>query len=156
MTYLPDFVGDDFIIECKGLITDSFPLRWKIFKYILMQQNSKYRLYLVRNQKQVDELVNMLRDEKHTKKEIEESVVMWKLEKSSMPTDKKRYENLIKVVEPLILSGTILYSDFIEKLIEEFEKIQEDHKVDIEERKKQIDNVFQNVTDYFTKFNKED
>ena len=64
MTYLPDFVGDDFIIECKGLITDSFPLRWKIFKYILMQQNSKYRLYLVRNQKQVDELVNMLRDEK--------------------------------------------------------------------------------------------
>ena len=64
MTYLPDFVGDDFIIECKGLITDSFPLRWKVFKYVLMQQNSKYRLYLVRNQKQVDELVNVLRDEK--------------------------------------------------------------------------------------------
>lgn len=92
---------------------------------------------------------------KYTKKEIKESVVMWKLERSSMPTDKKRYKDLITVIEPLILSGTILYSDFIEKLVEEFEKIQENRKVDIEERKKQIDNVFQNVTDYFTNFNKE-
>ena len=64
MTYLPDFVGKDFIIECKGLIGDSFPLRWKIFKYILMKQNSNYKLYLVRNQKQVDELVKKLRDGK--------------------------------------------------------------------------------------------
>ena len=64
MTYLPDFVGKDFIIECKGLIGDSFPLRWKIFKYTLMKQNSNYKLYLVRNQKQVDELVKKLRDEK--------------------------------------------------------------------------------------------
>lgn len=64
MTYLPDFVGKDFIIECKGLIGDSFPLRWKIFKYTLMKQNSNYRLYLVRNQKQVDELVKELKDGK--------------------------------------------------------------------------------------------
>lgn len=61
MTYLPDFVGKDFIIECKGLICDSFPLRWKIFKYTLMKQNSHYKLYLVRNQKQVDELINKLK-----------------------------------------------------------------------------------------------
>ena len=61
MTYLPDFVGKDFIIECKGLMGDSFPLRWKIFKYILMKQNSNYKLYLVRNQKQVDELINKLK-----------------------------------------------------------------------------------------------
>lgn len=64
MTYLPDFVGKDFIIECKGLIGDSFPLRWKIFKYTLMKQNSNYKLYLVRNQKQVDELVKELKDGK--------------------------------------------------------------------------------------------
>lgn len=61
MTYLPDFVGKDFIIECKGMMGDSFPLRWKIFKYTLMQSNSNYRLYLVRNQKQVDELVAKLK-----------------------------------------------------------------------------------------------
>ena len=64
MTYLPDFVGKDFIIECKGLMGDSFPLRWKIFKYTLMKQNSNYKLYLVRNQKQVDELIKKLKDEK--------------------------------------------------------------------------------------------
>lgn len=62
MTYLPDFVGKDFIIECKGLMGDSFPLRWKIFKYTLMKQNSNYKLYLVRNQKQVDELIKKLKD----------------------------------------------------------------------------------------------
>lgn len=61
MAYLPDFVGKDFIIECKGLIGDSFPLRWKIFKYTLMKQNSNYKLYLVRNQKQVDELIKKLK-----------------------------------------------------------------------------------------------
>ena len=64
MTYLPDFVGKDFIIECKGLIGDSFPLRWKIFKYTLMKQKSNYKLYLVRNQKQVDELINKLKNER--------------------------------------------------------------------------------------------
>ena len=60
MTYLPDFVGKNFIIECKGLVTDSFPLRWKIFKYYLKQENKDYKLILVRNQKQVDEMVNEL------------------------------------------------------------------------------------------------
>lgn len=60
MTYLPDFVGKNFIIECKGLVTDSFPLRWKIFKYYLKQENKNYKLFLVRNQKQVDEMVNEL------------------------------------------------------------------------------------------------
>lgn len=61
MTYLPDFVGKDFIIECKGLMGDSFPLRWKFFKYTLMKSNSNYRLYLVRNQKQVDEMIDKLK-----------------------------------------------------------------------------------------------
>lgn len=60
MTYFPDFVGKNFIIECKGLVTDSFPLRWKIFKYYLKQENKDYKLFLVRNQKQVDEMVNEL------------------------------------------------------------------------------------------------
>ena len=64
MTYLPDFVGKDFIIECKGLIGDSFPLRWKIFKYTLMKQKSNYKLYLVRNQKQVDTLIEILKNNK--------------------------------------------------------------------------------------------
>lgn len=61
MTYLPDFVGDNFIIECKGLITDSFPLRWKVFKFALHLTGAKYDLYLVRNQKDVDALIAKLK-----------------------------------------------------------------------------------------------
>lgn len=61
MTYLPDFVGDDFIIECKGMITDSFPLRWKVFKYTLHLLGAKYKLYLVRNQKQVDVMIDEIK-----------------------------------------------------------------------------------------------
>ena len=30
--YTPDFVGKDFIIECKGRANESFPMRWKMFK----------------------------------------------------------------------------------------------------------------------------
>lgn len=64
MTYLPDFVGKDFIIECKGLVTDSFPLRWKIFKYTLLKEKKDYKLYLVHNQKQVDAMIDELKNKK--------------------------------------------------------------------------------------------
>ena len=30
--YTPDFIGKDFIIECKGRANESFPMRWKLFK----------------------------------------------------------------------------------------------------------------------------
>ena len=61
MTYKPDFVGEDFIIECKGNITDSFPLRWKIFKYTLHLQNSNTKLFIVRNHKQIDKVIQTLK-----------------------------------------------------------------------------------------------
>lgn len=60
ITYLPDFVGKDFVVECKGLMGDSFPLRWKLFKYYLKRHHSKMRCYLVRNHKQVDEMIQEL------------------------------------------------------------------------------------------------
>jgi hypothetical protein len=61
MTYLPDFIGNNFIIECKGMITDSFPLRWKIFKFMLHLTNKNYELYLVRNHKQVDQMIEKIK-----------------------------------------------------------------------------------------------
>lgn len=57
MTFKPDFVGDDFVIECKGFMNDAFPLRWKVFKYYLYRNNFKYDLYLPRNMKNVDTVV---------------------------------------------------------------------------------------------------
>ncbi|NBK96476.1 MAG: DUF1064 domain-containing protein [Erysipelotrichia bacterium] len=62
MTYLPDFVGKDFVIECKGFGNDAFPLRWKIFKYTLFQQKANYKLYLVKNKKDVDQLIENLKN----------------------------------------------------------------------------------------------
>ena len=61
ITYLPDFVGSNFIIECKGLMGDSFPLRWKLFKHMLLQNNLNYKLYLVRNHKDVDKMIEELK-----------------------------------------------------------------------------------------------
>ena len=61
ITYLPDFIGKyknkSFVVECKGMITESFPLRWKLFKHYLKRHKSKMKYYLVRNHKQVDEMI---------------------------------------------------------------------------------------------------
>lgn len=65
ITYLPDFIGkykgQSFVIECKGLMGDSFPLRWKLFKYYLKRHRSKMKCYLVRNHKQVDEMIEEIK-----------------------------------------------------------------------------------------------
>jgi len=60
ITYLPDFIGRGFVVECKGLMGDSFPLRYKLFKYYLKRHHSKMKCYLVRNHKQVDEMIQEL------------------------------------------------------------------------------------------------
>ena len=66
ITYLPDFIGRykgrTFIVECKGLVGDSFPIRWKLFKYYLKRKRSKMRYYIVRNHKQVDELIESIKN----------------------------------------------------------------------------------------------
>ena len=64
MSYTPDFVGKDFIIECKGFANDAFPLRWKIFKFFLYTNNLKYDLYLLRNKKEVDEAISTILDKR--------------------------------------------------------------------------------------------
>lgn len=65
ITYLPDFIGRGFIVECKGLMGDSFPLRWKLFKYYLYKHHAKTKLYLVRNHKDVDNMIKELLSQKN-------------------------------------------------------------------------------------------
>ena len=68
ITYLPDFIGRGFIVECKGLMGDSFPLRFKLFKYYLKKHRFKYKCYLVRNHKQVDEMIeDIIKNQKSQK-----------------------------------------------------------------------------------------
>lgn len=58
--YTPDFVGDTWIIETKGRQNESFPLRWKLFKRYLTDKNIKFDLYLPKNQKQVDQCIELI------------------------------------------------------------------------------------------------
>lgn len=62
ITYLPDFVGENFIIECKGFPNDAFPLKEKLFKYLLLNRLPDKIYYVVHNQKQVDELIEKLKN----------------------------------------------------------------------------------------------
>lgn len=61
--YTPDFIGSNFIIECKGKPTDRFPLVWKMFKYRLVELglDKEYKLYLVHNHKEIDEMIQNLK-----------------------------------------------------------------------------------------------
>ena len=63
ITYTPDFVDPKgkFIIETKGYANESFPLRWKLFKKHLKDNNKQYVLFMPRNKKQVDEVVELIK-----------------------------------------------------------------------------------------------
>ena len=70
MTYTPDFVGIDYVIECKGKANDAFPLRWKIFKHHLHKNNLNYKLYLPRNKKDVDAVIEDIKNRYNDRKTI--------------------------------------------------------------------------------------
>lgn len=63
ITYTPDFVDPNgkFIIETKGYANESFPLRWKLFKKHLKDTQQQYVLFMPRNKKQVDEVVDLIK-----------------------------------------------------------------------------------------------
>ena len=58
--YTPDFIGKDFIIECKGRANESFPMRWKMFKNYVKDNLPHVTLYKPQNQKDCDETINLI------------------------------------------------------------------------------------------------
>jgi hypothetical protein len=58
--YTPDFIGDTFIIETKGRANESFPMRWKLFKQLVMKQFPNYTLYKPQNQKECDRTIELI------------------------------------------------------------------------------------------------
>ena len=64
ITYTPDFVGSDFIIEVKGYIRagsyDAFPLRFKLFKAWLNRNNIGKTVYVPRNKKEIDKTIELI------------------------------------------------------------------------------------------------
>jgi len=65
--YTPDFVGKDYIIECKGRANESFPLRWKLFKLWLTKNKIGKTLYKPQNQKEVDQTVMLIKESRRKK-----------------------------------------------------------------------------------------
>ena len=58
--YTPDFVSDEFIIECKGRANESFPIRWKMFKKYIKENHPHVTLYKPQNQKECDKVVELI------------------------------------------------------------------------------------------------
>jgi hypothetical protein len=61
--YTPDFIGKNFIIETKGRPNESFPMRWKLFKKLVMQQFPSYTLFKPQNQKECDRVIEILKSQ---------------------------------------------------------------------------------------------
>ncbi len=68
--YTPDFIGDNFIIECKGRPNESFPIRWKLFKKLVTEQFPGYKLFKPQNQKECDEVVQIIKYGKINNREL--------------------------------------------------------------------------------------
>ena len=58
--YTPDFISDDFIIECKGRANESFPIRYKLFKNYVKDNLPGVTLYKPQNQKDCDEVIEII------------------------------------------------------------------------------------------------
>ena len=65
-TYLPDFTNlkDGWIIEVKGLKSDVFNLKWKLFKHYLVKNNLNYDLYMPGSKKQILQCIDLIKNRK--------------------------------------------------------------------------------------------
>lgn len=69
LKYTPDFVGVDFIIETKGRANDSFPLRWKLFKKWMHDNNDTRTLYKPQQQHECKETIRLILLERNEKQQ---------------------------------------------------------------------------------------
>jgi hypothetical protein len=58
--YTPDFIGTDYIIECKGRPNESFPMRWKLFKKYVAENLPNVTLYKPQNQKECEKVIEII------------------------------------------------------------------------------------------------
>ena len=66
--YTPDFIGEEFIIECKGRANDTFPMRWKLFKKLVKDKLPHVTLYKPQNQKECDKVVELILKKRNDKR----------------------------------------------------------------------------------------
>lgn len=67
ITYTPDFVGKDWVIETKGNPNDSWPIRLKLFKKFMSDNYPSFLIFIPRTQKQVNEAIEKIKERNGTK-----------------------------------------------------------------------------------------
>lgn len=60
ITYTPDFVGVNWVIETKGYFTEDAKLKWKLFKRKVLDTKLYPLLFLVRNKTQIRKAVELI------------------------------------------------------------------------------------------------
>jgi hypothetical protein len=61
ISYTPDFVGENWIIETKGYETPEFKMKWKLFQHELMKQNKTPHLFKPTNKREIIESINLIK-----------------------------------------------------------------------------------------------
>ena len=64
ITYTPDFIGEGFVIECKGRANESFPIRWKLFKKVVNNTDPHVIIYKPQNQKECDKTAELILEQR--------------------------------------------------------------------------------------------
>jgi hypothetical protein len=62
ISYTPDFVGDNWIIETKGYETPEFKLKWKLFQHELLKQGKSPHLFKPTNKKELVQTITIIKE----------------------------------------------------------------------------------------------
>ena len=94
VTYIPDFTNlkDGWIIEVKGLKSDVFNLKWKLFKQYLAKNNLNYELYMPGSKKQILQTIEIIKDKIRISEEEKKRIKKMGIGAYNIPKkNKKKY-----------------------------------------------------------------
>jgi hypothetical protein len=93
ITYTPDFVGSNWIIETKGYETEKFKVQWKLFKKLLKDTNKKVYLFKPTNKTEIKESIQIIKNLNN-----------YGSEKESVHRNERRRKNVKKSRKPITTS----------------------------------------------------
>lgn len=62
ITYKPDFVGKNWVMETKGMKTQDFIIRWKLFKKHITDNHLDYVLLMPTNKAQIIKSIELIKE----------------------------------------------------------------------------------------------
>ena len=70
VSYTPDFIAKDksWYLETKGLLTDVFAMRWKLFRYWITENNPDALLMIAHNKAELSECIKLIQSHLENKK----------------------------------------------------------------------------------------